>query len=56
MGFVLDADAMEDAGFSVLWLGLVMVPLDCLVVTVGDEEDDPERVVSFSSGNHVSCK
>jgi hypothetical protein len=54
--FVLDADAMEDAGFSVLWLGLVMVPLDCLVVTVGDEEEDPERVVSFSSGNHVSCK
>jgi len=47
---------MEDAGFSVLWLGLVMVPLDCLVVTVGDEEEDPERVVSFSSGNHVSCK
>jgi len=49
VGFVLDADEIEDAGFSVLWLGLVMVPLECFVVTVGVEEDDPDRVVSFSS-------
>jgi hypothetical protein len=51
---MLDTEAVEDAGFSVLWLGLVMVPLECLVVTVGDEDDD--RVVSFSSANHVSCR
>ena len=55
---MLDADEIKDAGFSVLWLGLVMVPLDCLVVTAGDE-DDPDSVVSLSSDNQVSranCK
>ena len=52
---MFEADAIEDAGFSVLWLGLVMVPLEVFVVTVGDEDDDPDRVVSFSSENHVNC-
>lgn len=52
---MFEAEAIEDAGFSVLWLGLVMVPLECFVVTVGDEDDDPDRVVSFSSANHVNC-
>lgn len=56
MGFVLDEEEIEDAGFSVLWLGLVIVPLDCLVVTVGDEEDDPDRVVSFSSDDQLAAE
>ena len=55
MGLVLDAEESEDGGFSVLWLGLVIVPLDCLVVTVGDEEDDPDRVVSFSSDDLLAA-
>lgn len=51
MGFVFDVDVKdEEDGFSAvedpLALGLVIVPLDCLVVTAGDE--DP-RVVSFNS-------
>jgi hypothetical protein len=36
------------------WLGLVIVPLGCFVVIVGDDEDEEEdpRVVSFSSKEH----
>ena len=52
----MDADEMEDAGFSVLWLGLVMVPLECFVVTVGAEEDDPDRAVSFSSDDQLAAE
>lgn len=53
MGFVFDVDVTdEEDGFSAvedpLVLGLVIVPLDCLVVTAGDE--DP-RVVSFNSAH-----
>ena len=51
MGLLFELDEIELESFSgvaTLWLGLVMVPLDCLVVGVEDN-DEPERVVSFSS-------
>jgi hypothetical protein len=50
VGFIFEVDEIELASFSgtaVFWLGLVIVPLDCFVVWAG--EDEPERVVSFSS-------
>ena len=54
VGFVFDVDAAEDEdNFSAdvpLWLGLVIVPLDCLVVAAGDGEDP--RVVSFNSNKN----
>ena len=59
VGLVFEVEVVEeDEGLSTEggpgWLGLVIVPLDCFVAIVGDEEDEEEdpRVVSFSSKEH----